>query len=165
MKTKALVIEKEKALIYFLILAGLITFAPLLGNQFITGPIVNAILFIVTVLLGWQYGFLISFLPSFIALSTGLLPMVLLPVVSFIIVGNIILVTVFYFLKEKNYWLGVFWGSFSKFVFLFIASYLLVDFLNIPSQVAFMLSWPQFFTAFLGGVLAFLFLSFYGKTN
>ena len=56
---KTLVLKKEIGLILaqFAALVGIATLAPLLGQQAITGPIVNATLFISVMLLGVQGAF------------------------------------------------------------------------------------------------------------
>lgn len=157
-------IKKETALnlFCFAALIGTATLAPLLGHsQAITGPIVNATLFVAVVLFGSQGALLVGLVPSLIALSVGLLPPVLAPMVPFIMLGNTILVLVFSYLRQKNYWLGVFFASILKFTFLFATSSLVVNLLSkkeLAQKAAAMMSWPQFLTALAGGVLAYLFL-------
>lgn len=161
---KTLVLKKEIAivLVQFAILLGIATLAPLLGHQqFITGPIVNATLFISAALLGVQAAVLIGLVPSVIALSFGLLPAVLAPMVPFIMISNTILVLAFAYLRERNFWLGVFSASLLKYLFLFATSSIVIDLLlkkEVAQKVAAMMSWPQLVTALLGGVFAYLFL-------
>ncbi|TSD05139.1 MAG: [Fe] hydrogenase subunit HymD [Parcubacteria group bacterium Athens0714_12] len=110
---------------------------------------------------------LIGLIPSLIALSTGLLPPVLAPMIPFIMAGNTILILTFSYLKEKNFWLGVISASFLKFIFLFSASSIVINLLlkkEIAAKVALMMSWPQLLTALSGGLLAYLFLKFF-KNN
>ncbi len=156
-------INKEKLLILikFIVLMALATLAPLFQEQAVTGSIVNATLFISTALLGIKAGILIGLIPSLIALSVGILPLVLAPIIPFIMLGNGILVTVFSYFKEKNYWLAVVGASLLKFIFLFSVSSIIINFFlkgEIASKAAIMMSWPQFFTALSGGLIAFLFL-------
>ena len=103
---KTLVFKKETGLILaqFASLVGIATLAPLLGQQAITGSIVNATLFISVMLLGVQGAVLIGLVPSLLALSVGLLPSILAPMIPFIIMGNILLVIVFNHFKERSYW-------------------------------------------------------------
>lgn len=162
-QVKILTIKKEKIfiLVQFVILVGIATIAPLFHQQTITGPIVNATLFISVILLSTRNAILIGLLPSLIALSTGLLPSVLAPMIPFIMIGNTILIIVFGYLKEKNYWLGIVSASILKFVFLFSTSSIVINLLlkkEIASKVAIMMSWPQLFTALAGGLIAYLFL-------
>lgn len=160
---KVLAINREK-IISFCIFLGLISIAsivPLFHSQNITGPIVNATLFISTFTLGAQAGIAVGLVPSVIALSAGLLPPVLAPMVPFIMISNTILILVFDALKNKNYWLRVFTSSFLKFIFLYATSSVVINLLlkkEVASQVATMMSWPQLITAISGGILAYLFL-------
>ncbi len=153
-QVKTLVIKKEKifALSQFIVLIGIATTAPLLHSQPITGSIVNATLFIAVVLLGVRSAILICLIPSLIALSTGLLPTVLAPMIPFIITGNAVLILVFSYLRNKNYWLAMISASLLKFLLLFSFSR------GISSVIALMMSWPQLLTALSGGLIAYLFL-------
>jgi len=161
--TKILAINREKiiALTQFAVLIGVATVAPLFGQQAITGVIVNAILFISTMFLGIRAGILIGLLPSIIALSVGLLPAVLAPMIPFIMIGNVILVLCFDFLKNRNYWLRIITASALKFIFLFSTSSIVVNLIlktEVANRVAVIMSWPQFLTAFAGGAIAYLVL-------
>ncbi|MCX7778925.1 MAG: iron hydrogenase [Patescibacteria group bacterium] len=167
-KIKNLILEKEKilTLVQFVIFLSLSILAPLFKIQFITGPIVNALLFLATVLLGSSSALLVGLLPSLISLSIGLLPFVLAPMIPFIMIGNAILVVTFNLFFRKNYWLGVVTASFLKFLFLFLSSQILVNFFlknPLAVKVASMMGWPQFVTALTGGFIAYLFLKFLKK--
>lgn len=160
---KILSISKEKVFVIaqFAALLGIATAAPLFHNQPITGPIVNATLFVAVILLGTQSAILIGLIPSLIALSVGLLPAVMAPMIPFIMMGNTILILVFGFFKKGNYWLGVILASVLKFLFLFATSSIVIDLLfkkEVAQKVAAMMSWPQLLTAFAGGVIAYLIL-------
>jgi hypothetical protein len=140
---------------FFLVL---MVFAPLIGNQFITGTIVNALLLISSIVLGIQAAFLLAFLPSIFSLLAGTLPAVLAPMIPFIIMGNILFVFVFNKLFKGNYWLGAVSGSLLKFIMLFVASNFLIQFFikqSVASKIAIMMSWPQFVTAILGSLIAY----------
>jgi len=158
--TKILAINREKIIVLteFAVLIGVATIAPLLGQQAISGPIVNATLFISTIFLGVRAGILIGLLPSIIALSAGLLPLALTPMIPFIMIGNVILVLSFDFLKNKNYWLRVITASALKFIFLFSTSSIVINLIlktEIANRVAVIMSWPQFLTAIAGGTIAY----------
>jgi len=145
----------------FTVLASAIFLAPMFHNQLFTGPLVNAALFIAVYFLGLKDALLLGAIPSLIAYFVGLLPAPLGPMIPYIIISNFIMVTIFYYLREKNYWLGVFMASFLKYIFLYATSYILIDFVAKGAQaktVAAMMSWPQFSTAVAGGFLAFIFL-------
>ena len=94
-------------LVQTLIFIGLASIVPLFPLQGVVGPIVNALLYIAVIFLGVRYALLVCIFPSIISLSTGLLPVVLAPMIPFIILGNIILVIVFAYFKEKDYWVAV----------------------------------------------------------
>lgn len=163
---KVLAINKGSVivLIKFIILVSVALIAPLFHQQIITGSIVNATLFISAILLGPSAGILVGLIPSVIALSVGLLPPVLAPMIPFIMIGNTILVLTFSALKDKDYWLGVFISSVLKFVFLYGTSSIVINLLfkkEVASQVALMMNWPQLLTAVVGGISAYLFVKFY----
>ncbi len=163
-QVKALIINKEKiyVLSQFILLTGIAVTAPLLGfQQAISGPIINAVLFISVVLLGVRGAILIALVPSLIALSVGLLPPVLAPMIPFIMTSNAILILAFSYLREKNYWLAIISASLMKFLFLWGTSLIVIDLLlkkEIASKVAMTMSWPQLLTALAGGLIAYLFL-------
>ena len=79
---------KVKMLAQFASLLAIAVILPLFHQQWLTGPLVNAILFIAVVLLGSQNAIIMGLLPSTIALAAGLLPAVLAPMVPFIIISN-----------------------------------------------------------------------------
>ena len=160
---KILEFKKESVfeLIQFAVLVGIAIVVPLFYQQAITGSIINATLFVSVILLGVQNAILVGLIPSLIALSVGLLPPILAPIIPFIIVGNVILIIVFDSLKEKSFWLGVISASILKFIFLFSTSSIVINLLlkkEIASKVAIMMSWPQLLTALAGGLIAYIFL-------
>lgn len=145
----------------FLVLLGGVMLAPLFPNQFISGPMVNALLIIVTVMLGLRSGIILSFVPSLMALFGGLLPALFMPFVPFIMLSNIILVVFFHFLRLKNYWLAACSASVAKFIFLTVASQLFFNFFmhqSLAKTAAFMMSWNQLYSALLGSIIAYAFL-------
>ena len=161
--TKTLVLDKTKtiATVQFVALLSIATIAPLFHFQWVTGPIVNAMFLIAVVLLGTQSSIFLALLPSTIALSVGMLPAVLAPMIPFIIISNTILILGFSLLREKNFWLAVLVGSFFKYIFLWSTSFVVIHLLikkELALSVSAMMSWPQFVTALIGGGLAYLFL-------
>ncbi|MFH1426517.1 MAG: ECF transporter S component [Candidatus Kerfeldbacteria bacterium] len=162
-QAKPAVLGKEaiRAIIQFAALVGIATLAPMIGNQFITGPIVNAVLFIATAILGVRWGIMVGLIPSVIALSVGLLPAPLAPMIPFIMISNAIMVVIFGYLRERNFWLGMISASAVKFLFLFLTSSVVTGLLlksELAPTVAQILSWPQLATALGGGILAWAFL-------
>ena len=161
---KTLVINK-KAIIFssiqFVVLIGIAITAPLIKQQLISGSIVNAVLFISVALFGIQGAILTGLIPSLVALSSGLLPPVLAPMVPFIMAGNTILVLVFWYLRKRNYWLGMVSAALLKFIFLLYSSSIIADLIikkEIAQNAALMMSWPQLFTALIGGLIAYFVL-------
>lgn len=157
-----------RAIAQFLSLAGVATILPFfLHLQWVTGPIVNAILIIALFLVGIRSAVVICLLPSLMALSGGLLPAILAPVVPFIMIGNVILVLsidwVYNNFKDvvRGYWLGVVVGAGLKFIFLFASVHFISRLLikqELAIKVAQMMSWPQFATAVIGGMIAWILL-------
>ena len=149
----------------FLTLAGVATILPFFIHlQWLTGPIVNAILIILLFVVGIRSALLVCLIPSIMALSGGLLPAILAPVVPFIMISNVILVlSVEWFYEifknsEKGYWAGVLVGALLKFLFLFFSVNIIAKLLlkqDLAVKVAQMMSWPQFATAILGGAIAY----------
>ena len=137
------------------------TVAPLVKQQFIVGPIVNATLFISAATLGTAGAIMVGLVPSVISLSVGLLPPVLAPVIPFIMISNALLVSVFAIFRKRNFFLGIVAASVVKYLFLYATSSMVISLLlkkEVASSVAQMMSWPQLVTALAGGVLAWVFL-------
>ncbi len=144
------------------VLIAIGAFAPFVNQQMITGPIVNACLFVGAALLGLGSSVFVGLMPSLIALSIGLLPAALAPMIPFIMVGNAILILVFSWLRKRNYWLAVISASITKFAFLFSASFIVSNLIikkEIAVKAASMMSWPQLATSLLGGAIAYSIMS------
>ncbi|MFH1533314.1 MAG: ECF transporter S component [Nitrospirota bacterium] len=159
-KTSTLTINKVNILsiIKFAALIGVATIVPLFHFQPVTGPIVNATLFIAAATLGAQSAILVGLIPSIIALSSGLLPPVLAPMIPFIMLSNAILIMTYSHLAKQNYWLNIALASTIKFLFLFATSSVVINLLlqkEIADTVALMMSWPQLVTALAGGIIAY----------
>lgn len=157
-----------RAVATFLGFAGVATMLPFyIHLQWLTGPIVNAILILVLFLVGVRSALVLCLIPSLMALSGGLLPAVLAPVVPFVMISNTILVlSIDWFytnLKDdqKGYWLGLFVGASLKFLFLFLSVNYIGKLLikqELVAKVAQMMSWPQMATAVVGGMIAWIIL-------
>lgn len=155
--------EKKIAVaIQLIVMVALASLLPLFPLQQITGPLVNALLYIAVVMLGVNNALLICFLPSVVAISTGLLPILMLPLIPVIIVGNILLVLMFSRLREKNFWLGVGAASLLKYILIYsLASILASQMIQQPpfaKVVSTMMGLPQLVNALLGGIIAWIFL-------
>ena len=139
------------------IFAILISGIPLLlHEQWIVGPIVNAILVAVTLRIGFTQAMTLAVLPSAAALAAGTLPFVLAPTIPVIILGNVLLITGVRFFRSNPVF-GVLLGAVIKFMWLIIASQWILQFFlpeAILGKVTMMLSWPQLATALIGGYFA-----------
>ncbi len=119
-------------------------------NQWITGTIVNTLLFLAVWRVGLVNATFVAALPSSIALLRGLLPAPMAALIPFIILSNIILISVFY-ASKKHPLTGVVLASLFKFIFLFtVTSY----FIKVSSPLLSMMHWPQLVTALAGGLIA-----------
>lgn len=150
----------------FIVLIGIATFAPLFREQIITGTIINATLFVSTIVLGTQMSIFVGLIPSVIALSVGTLPPVLAPMIPYIMISNILLIYVFGYLNPKNYWLAVGVASLLKFAFLFATSFIVIGLLmkkELANSVSNMMSIYQLFTALAGGIVAYVFIGYRKK--
>ncbi len=156
------------AIANFIGLAAVITFLPLIIHlQWITGPIVNAVLILILFIVGIRSALLMCLVPSVMALAGGLLPAVLAPVVPFIMISNVIFIlSVDYFYRAaKNefngFWIGVVVGAALKYLFIWFNANLMISLIlkkELATAVIQMVSWPQFATALAGGVIAFVIL-------
>lgn len=156
------------AIAQFLSLSAVITFLPFIIHiQWITGPIVNALLILILFIVGIRAALLMSLIPSVMALVGGLLPAPLAPVVPFIMISNVVFVlSIDYFYRQiKNqaagFWTGVFIGGALKYFFILSSVSLIISLLlkkELGVAVARMMSWPQFATALAGGVIAWVIL-------
>jgi hypothetical protein len=157
--------EKITFLTKLVALLSVAMIVPLFHQQMITGPIVNATLFVATAVLGLSGGILVGLIPSVVALSAGLLPPILAPIVPFIMISNTLMVLTFSFLKERSYWQGIIAASILKFIFLYSTSSVVINLLlkkEVAEQISLMMSWPQLLTALAGGCLAYMIIK-WGK--
>lgn len=155
-------IEQKRYLIWvqYLTLLGIAILSPIFPWQQVTGPLVNAILFIAVVLIGMKEAMVLAVMPSLMALAFGTLLPIAAPMVPFIIIGNIILVTVFAYFRQQNFWLGVVCASVLKFIWLYCWVLYLARYIHNPifKNIIVKMSWPQLASALAGGVLAYVFL-------
>ena len=159
---------KTKMLI-FSALTLIAAFLPtVIHSQFITGPLVNMSLILATFLVGPFEAVFLGLMPSVLALTSGLLPLPLAPVVPFIMISNAILVGVYYYFGRKKIGFSILAASSLKFLFLFGIARLLAGVLLSGKAIniaILMMGWMQFFTAVAGGVLAYAVLSLVQKSR
>lgn len=141
--------------------------------QPLTGPIINMMLILTTLVISPLAGCLLGLITPLVAALRGQLPPLLIPMVPFIVLSNASLIVAFYtlrrllskWLNDKNVllsipaWIGLIFGASVKFMMLYyVVRFFLPFYLgkDIPSAVIAAMSLPQFITALVGGVFAFL---------
>ena len=138
-----------------------------LGNQYITGSIVNLMLIIAVMTCGLSTGLTVSIftpvLPTILGFGP---PWLLLP---FIAAGNMALVTVWHFVGNReivntyiSYGIAAVAGAVAKFLVLYfgVVQIAVPFILGLPegNAVSIMFSYPQLITAATGGVCAIILL-------
>jgi hypothetical protein len=156
-------------------MALVILFVPqLFPSQLLAGPIINATLIISLFLFGLRPTLILCFVPSTIALLSGILPVIIAPIVPFIMASNVIYVVIINLSKKisenssLSYWSGIIFASFAKFLFLFLSVYLVTNLFiegSVSQKIISMFSWTQLFTAVTGGVIAYFFLKLFKNNN
>jgi riboflavin transporter len=132
---------------------------------FITGPIVNAVLIIATLLVGFAAGIVIAVISPIVAYLVNPAPiMQLMPLmVPFIILGNLVIVIAAHYFKQRQLWLGLGFGAVVKALVMWVGVYVvnvvllgvtLPDKMRLPVILSF--SVFQLITALLGILLAYL---------
>ena len=171
-------ISKTNFITRLIILISLTLSFEMLGlPQPITGPLVNLMLILTTLVLNPMAGVILGSVSPLVAVIRGQLPAIFLPMVPFIIIANALLVLIFGFvsklfpfalshdsspLKSIGNWLGLFLGAMIKFLWLYAsASFVLPIILGkqLPPPFIAMMAVPQFVTAIIGGSFALLIFS------
>lgn len=157
-KESGITIPKNKVLVFFVCLLIVITVPAFIHNQFITGPLVNALLIITCAAVGPMEAVILGIFPSTVALSSGLLPLPLAPMVPFIIASNAAYIAVFHYINKRSFSAGIIIASTLKFLFLMGSVTLIMSGLldgALVQNLSIMMSWPQLITALAGGIIAF----------
>jgi len=168
-QSRALAWPAVKSLGLFVVLSS-VAFLPFFIHwQWLTGPLVNAMLILALFLLGRPYAFTLCFIPSLMALAGGLLPAPLAPLVPFIMISNLLYVFTLDLIYARSafpvraYGLGLLSGAGLKFIFLKISLRLFLPiFLSAPlaAKAGVLFSWTQLATALSGGLIAWSILVF-----
>ncbi len=119
--------------------------------QPVTGPVVNAMLFLAALVAGPWAGVTVGICTPVIAFWRGILPAFLGPLIPFIGLGNAIMVLVFILLRTRQLYVAIAAGAFAKYLVLSTAVRLLV---TVPEPIALMMQTPQLLTALGGGIIA-----------
>ncbi len=152
-------------------LAGLMALALLITGlglpQWLTGPLVNALLLLTVEWVGVNQAILLGMVTPLGAAVSGVLPLPLMATIPFIALGNATLVSVYGALRARNRWLALGVAAASKFALLALAVTWLVarplsvviageaQTLALPPAIVEMMRWPQLATALAGGIIAF----------
>lgn len=129
-------------------------------NNFIVGPVVNAVLIVATEVTGVFSGLTISVIAPLVSAVTNksALAPVVLAFSPFIMSGNAILVLCYGLLKKKNKILAIGVGAVAKAAFLYGSISLFTNIMKLNDKVSMVLtnlfSWPQLVTAVIGGIIA-----------
>ncbi|QAT38905.1 ECF transporter S component [Clostridium sp. JN-9] len=143
-------------------------------NQFLVGPVINAILILTAFMCGTAWGVSLGVLTPVLAWLTGQLAAPLAPFIPFIMIGNAIFVIFYGSLRNyKSYgkYIGIASGAFFKYLFLSLSASKLVNVfkLAIPKKIAdklvVVMGTPQLITALIGGFLAVLLIEILKKRN
>jgi hypothetical protein len=158
-QSKAISISKEYSMIMkFVAFLGLTMVAPFLGNQLLTGTLVNALLVSSVFVFGIRGALLLALTPSLVSVTVGLLPSAMTPMIPFIITANVLLVAIVDRFRKSNYFsIGLF-GASAKAGFLFLVSYIMFNiFLTGPGAkvASSMMGYMQLLTASLGVIVAY----------
>ena len=160
---KIVKITQTAVLVALLVLLQSVTKA---GGQLLTGSCVNAVLAVAVLFSGLWIGVAVAVISPFLAFMLGIGPQ-LIPVVPAIALGNVIYVLILHFLcskKDLPVWrwgIGLLCAATCKFLSLyFVVAQFLCQILSLPEKqtmtLAKMFSWPQLFTALIGGSVAML---------
>ena len=139
--------------------------------QIFTGPFINAMLILTTLIVNPIGGIILGCITPVIALLRGQLPSVLAPIIPFIMIGNGLFVLVFSYLRKKTsakknnpvlmrFGLSLFVAAFIKFSVLALAARLILPVflgLNLPDKFIAAMTFPQLLTAIIGGIFAYCF--------
>lgn len=129
---------------------------PVFFSTFLIGSLVNACLLVAVETVGIRPALLIVLITPIVAYFQQLLPLpiFIIPVA----LGNAIFIGIFSRTKKWNSWLGIGVAASSKMVFMYATFSWLLTLLAIPAKLAaglmLVMSWPQFVTGVVGGILA-----------
>ena len=145
-----------------ILLAVALVFQFVKMGQLVTGSGINAALIVAAQICGLPWAAAIGAITPFMSVVLGVNPPALIPVVPFIVAGNILYVAVYSILKTKGKIMGVGFAALLKFGLLYSAVNYFVA-VKPPIKVA--LSFPQLFTALIGGAVALIIIQVLNRIN
>jgi hypothetical protein len=149
-----------------ILLSLLLAFQMLGLPQPVTGPVINFILLFAIVLNGFYSSLIIGSVSPVIAFARGILPAPLGPMIPFIILANLVYITIFALARSKTdkpmfSLIFVIVGSLLKYL---VLSSAVSFFVSVPPPIAQAMSFPQLITALLGGLILLLIEPLWKKT-
>jgi hypothetical protein len=135
--------------------------------QYITGPLINALLIMTVLWSGVSQALFVGMVTPMGAALSGVLPLPLWVMIPFIALGNAVLVSLFGALRGMNRWVALAVAAMAKSALLYVAVTVLVAHplslvisgnaqpVVVPQAIVAMMAWPQLLTAVAGGVIAF----------
>ena len=129
---------------------------PVFLSTLLIGSLVNACLLVAVEAVGVQFALIITIIAPIVAYFQQLLPLpiFIIPVA----LGNAIYIGIFRLGKGWSSWLRIGIAASSKMVFMYAAFSWLLTLITIPVKLAIglmlVMSWPQFITGVVGGILA-----------
>ncbi len=131
-------------------------------RQPITGPGINAILYVASIYIGPVSGLMVGLLTPWVALLTGI--MRLAPAVPVVMAGNAVLALVSGYVARFNRYLGMGLGAVCKYAAMTLGiKYLIARGTHIPAPVYASLTITQLITAITGAILASVILAGLGR--
>lgn len=171
METKALAangsVVGTRAAKFALALAAALAITNMGLPQYITGPLVNALLLLTLEWCGLGQAMVVGMVTPVGAALRGILPLPLWVMMPFIAVGNAAFVGVFHLLRGHSRAIALVAAAVVKFAWLYTVVTALVArplhvavggnvaTVAVPLSIVNMMRWPQLGTALAGGVLAF----------
>ena len=131
--------------------------------QLLVGSSINFLITLTVLKYGFKKSIPVLLTPSLVATGTGLLfggaTLFLVYLMPFIMISNILFS---YSISKKKNLLGILIGIFIKVSFLYLATYVLVQTVELPNIFLTSMGLVQIYTALIGGVVGF---SFYMLTK
>lgn len=133
----------------------LIPIPPFLST-FLIGSLMNSCFLIAADMVGAGPAIVLVSLVPIVAYFQQVLPLpiFIIPVA----LGNAIFIGIFLIGKNQKYWMKILAAAAGKSIFMYVAFSWLLTFIAIPAKIAagllFIMSWPQFITGIMGGILA-----------
>ncbi|MDF2572270.1 MAG: hypothetical protein K0R55_3874 [Sporomusa sp.] len=134
---------------------------PAFVSMFVIGSAVNACLLAAVETAGWRAAMILGLTAPVIAYLQQAIPLPVL--IGPLAAANILYITGYKLLLQTNRWLAIVAAAGLKMVGLYFSVAWLLMAVDIPEKLAvvikMMLSWPQFITGAIGGVLCFVVLA------